>query len=176
MRRGKLREIALSKRSHLKSTRGIVALVDDEDYERINSHSWHIKTGKYVTYAKREIRINGKRHHVMMHREVLELSKGRNPVVDHKNGNGLDNQRNNLRATTDSINRMNSLLNQNNTSGLRGVMWYPRYNKWVVTIQTNKRNVFCGYHKDITDAERVYRQAVAKYRSPDIMCKENNHV
>lgn len=172
-----MQEILLSKRSRRQRAKGkVVSLVDDEDYDRINSYSWYIKTGKYVTYAKREIRINGKRCHVMMHREILGLPKGRNPVVDHKNGNGLDNQRNNLRATTNSVNRMNSLLNRNNTSGVRGVTWYPKYNKWAVVIQTNKEKVFCGYHEDITEAAKAYRQALGKYRSPDIMCKENNHV
>jgi hypothetical protein len=77
-------------------TQGLVALVDDEDYERLAQHKWCVlRTGSNV-YAKRTKRA------LLMHREVMLPPPGM--VVDHINHNGLDNRRSNLRICSQAEN------------------------------------------------------------------------
>lgn len=85
---------------------GLFALVDEEDYERIAAHRWHAKTiGRYA------IRWNVDRtQRIRMHREVMEVGPG--VLVDHANGDGLDNRRANLRICTPAQNTWNSRANQ----------------------------------------------------------------
>lgn len=85
-------------------TRGVCALVDEEDLARVSLHSWHVHTtGSDHVYAS--AKIEGRR--VLLHRFILEVSDDR--VVDHINNDGLDNRRDNLRVCTQSENLGNRL-------------------------------------------------------------------
>lgn len=82
-----------------------VALVDDEDYDKISSYNWSVITCKTTKYAKRYCGsgyINGR----SMHRMIMQPPD--NLVVDHKDGNGLNNQKSNLRICTRGQNISNS--------------------------------------------------------------------
>ena len=87
-------------------SRGLFALVDDEDYEWLNQWKWYAHgNGKWI-YALRQKRFkNGTRRPVRMHREILKVSK--EDWVDHKDGNGLNNCRDNIRIATISQNFIN---------------------------------------------------------------------
>ncbi len=97
----------------IKLTQGLFALVDDEDYERLNQFQWHASLGSRGTkmYAIRCIRVDGKKINIRMHREILGLPRefdGR--VGDHLNSDGLDNRRENLEIVTqeENMNRVPS--------------------------------------------------------------------
>lgn len=97
-------------------TQGKVALVDDDDYESLSKHKWYYQGG----YASRNITIAFKTRKVIkMHRIIM------NPppemVVDHKDRNRLNNQKNNLRICSYGQNRMNSKKNTNGRSRYKGV-------------------------------------------------------
>ena len=104
-------------------TKGKVALVDDEDYERLSAHSWHyLKDRKNQTgYATRAIYMpsTGSNRTVYMHREIVGAQTGE--VVDHANHDGLDNRRCNLRKCTPRQNGGKSLLCESNKTGFKGV-------------------------------------------------------
>lgn len=106
-------------------TQGKVALVDDEDFERINQFKWHCHGHKAtknrgpLDYALRNIRIGSRRTTRLMHREILNLTP-EDPGVDHWDRNGLNNQKTNLRPASQSQNLMNQLPGRSNT-GYKGV-------------------------------------------------------
>jgi hypothetical protein len=75
-----------------------VALVDDEAFARIDRHRWSLMGD----VARRTVRIGGRAHTVLMHREVVGATVGDGTSVEHANGNRLDNRRDNLRVKPSS--------------------------------------------------------------------------
>jgi hypothetical protein len=135
-------------------TQGKVTLVDDEDYERFIKWNWiamlNNSSGRW--YAYRNDRILGKRVRIWMHREILGLRPGRIPEVDHKNGDGLDNRRANLRVANRSNNSCNKRARLDNTSGYKDVVFDKRSGKWLVQVQLDSKRVHLGYYRDKLDA------------------------
>lgn len=95
-------------------TQDQVALVDDEDWEELSKYKWYARWDKKLKsfYAIRNIRLNGKKTSLMIHRQIMKLCKGDKRQVDHVNHNTLDNRKCNLRIVT---NRQN-LWNRKNQS------------------------------------------------------------
>lgn len=86
-------------------TQGLVALYDEEDADLICAHKWHAKTRKNTSYAATNVKIDGRYRWRTMHRLLLQPPVGM--VIDHINGNGLDNRRCNLRVCTQAENMRN---------------------------------------------------------------------
>ena len=103
-------------------------LVSSEDYCYLSRYTWMIERQKYTMYAKTYIYVDGQRKTIKMHRMIMSnfgLKDGQ--IVDHINGNGLDNRRENLRIVTSSENSLNRInIRSDNTSGVKGV--HLRYN------------------------------------------------
>jgi hypothetical protein len=97
---------------------------------------------------------------VEMHREVLGLSPGDGIICDHKNQNGLDNQKSNLIRSTKILNGLNCKTYSNNTSGIRGVSFRKSINKWVAHIRINRRKTYLGAFGNKEDAARAYCSAL----------------
>jgi len=91
----------------IKLTQGKVAFVDDEDFEYLNQFKWHAVKNRNTFHAKRNksIKHNKPRELLYMHREIINAPK--NLMVDHRDHNGLNNQRSNLRLCNNSQNHMN---------------------------------------------------------------------
>ena len=88
-------------------TQGFITEVDDQDYDYLNQFSWRVMNSGWTCYAIRDkVMEDGTRTTVLMHRELMNTPDGM--VTDHINGNGLNNQRYNLRACTYSENRLNT--------------------------------------------------------------------
>jgi HNH endonuclease len=104
-------------------TRGFVALVDDADADLVLPYKWYAARNRDVIYARRKVRIDGKQHDLGMHYAILPLQPGF--VTDHRDGNGLNNQRSNLRYATLSENAMNRRMRRDNTAGAKGVVPIP---------------------------------------------------
>ncbi len=103
--------------SEIPLSRGLVAVVDDEDYGRLVSIGpWHAHRSGRNFYASRSAWVNGRCRTIRMH----NLITGQ-PYIDHVNGNGLDNRRVNLRQATHIQNMRNRRTGSNNTSGFKGV-------------------------------------------------------
>lgn len=131
-------------------TKNKVALVDDADFPSVSCHRWHQKKSKNITYAR--ALFNG--HRVSMHRFILIVPK--NLVVDHINGNGLDNRRSNLRICTQSQNMMNQKRHHDSKSSYKGI-WFSRdTKKWGVRIKAYGKRHYAGLFGTAVEAAKVY--------------------
>ncbi len=146
----------------IKLTQGKVALVDDIDYEYLNQWKWCASKDGNTFYAKRNIKQNGKWTTISMH-QVLAKRLDFKDSADHKNKNGLDNQRSNLRPATQKQNLENLGIPKNNTSGHKGVYWYKRYLKWTAKIRHNGKHIHLGYFDKIEDAIHARKIGEDKY-------------
>ena len=118
----------------IKLTKGKVATVDDADFEMLNKHKWHLCRKTHKEYAYRRDYTNGKPGKmVSMHRVILEAKPG--STIDHINGDGLDNRRNNLKFVNKSQNGFNSGPKSYNTSGFKGVEKFG--NNWKASVKIN---------------------------------------
>lgn len=141
-------------------SRGLVALVDDEDYETLNRYKWSAKLSNGIFYAARSAkREDGKKTTVYMHHELIGKKKGLH--VDHSDGNSLNNQRYNLNHVTPRQNAQNRHMPRSST--LPGVSWNKRAKKWVAQIRINNRIKHLGYYINEYDAYLDYKKAVEKY-------------
>ena len=142
-------------------TRGMVALVDDNDFEWLSQWKWYAVFSKGTYYAVRSHRnANGKRTSIKMHRQILDITDS-SIQVDHKNLKSLDNQRDNLRACTAVENCRNRSV-RIGTSQFKGVCWKKKHNQWVVRIRVNGRLIHLGYFKNEIEAARVYDSMAIK--------------
>ena len=148
-----MKEIPLSK--------GKVALVDDEDYEWLSQWKWSCFSDSHANYAVRNDYSSEKIKHLRMHRVITDAPKGMD--VAHLDGDGLNNQRSNLRVCTHAQNIQNAKMRSHNKSGYRGVSWYKTRNKWRACIAVNKKFIHLGFFDDKEEAARVYQEAAVKY-------------
>tara|TARA_R110002096_G_scaffold299914_1_gene494671 strand:- start:184 stop:747 length:564 start_codon:yes stop_codon:yes gene_type:complete len=152
----------------IKLTQDQWALVDDEDYDRLNEHKWcataNKQRGKFYFYVVRASPrdSNGKRKPIRMHREITNAPKGK--MVDHINGNPLDNRKENLRVCTNQENLRNRGKSKNNKSGYKGVSYRKKakdmineHSKpWWAFIAGNGKGGYLGVYKTKEEAARVY--------------------
>ncbi len=141
-------------------TRHKYALVDPQDYQKLAPYHWHLFEGKSKNcYAIRYE--DGK--FTKMHRVIMNAPAGK--IVDHKNGNGLDNTRANLRFATCAQNNYNVRRTKKGSSRYRGVCCHKRKrtNKWHAYINYNGKKLFLGYFENEQDAARAHDEAAKKY-------------
>lgn len=117
-------------------TKGMVALVDDEDFESLSHHKWSALKSPNGFYAVRQFRKNGKQNFVYMHRQILHPSKKHS--VDHIDHDSLNNQKSNLRSCVHSQNLKNMTIHKDNHSGFKGVSWHGAMKKWNSQIVCGK--------------------------------------
>tara|TARA_B100000959_G_C14601653_1_gene468356 strand:+ start:146 stop:628 length:483 start_codon:yes stop_codon:yes gene_type:complete len=141
----------------IKLTRGFVALVDDEDFERVSKLKWHATEISSIDYAKHSYHENGKNLTLYLHRFVMKITD-RRCVVDHIDRDGLDCRKKNLRVCTQAQNTMNGVGSKNSTSKYKGVSLVKRNKKWRSQIMKNGKNMSLGDFKSEIEAARVYNE------------------
>ena len=148
----------------IKLTQDKVDIVDDADFERLNKHKWYALKDHNTFYAVRSIYLPcGKMTLISMHREILGLGHGDPQQGDHRNHNGLDNRRDNLRICTNSQNQHNQKPYKNCSSAYKGVFWHKRHNKWQAQITFNDHSIHLGYFNSEIDAAKAYDRAAIEY-------------
>jgi hypothetical protein len=137
-------------------TRGKVAIVDEEDFDLLNVRHWRvINFEKSNTYAATVIN----KKIVFMHR--LLMKNNDTMLVDHINGNGLDNRKTNLRYCTHSQNMRNRKLSYNSSTGFKGVHNCSN-GRYRVQITFNNKRISIGRFDDILFAAKAYDDTARK--------------
>lgn len=135
-------------------SRGMLAIVDDEDYERLCSFNWFAYEGNSTFYAQRHklgVNRNESRPFILMHREILNVVDP-SILVDHIDGNGLNNQKSNLRECNRSQNKQNGKVYKCSKTGYRGVTYRKDLNKFRSKISFNGKEIHLGYFKTAIEA------------------------
>ena len=135
-------------------TRGRNTIVDDSDYELLINYKW-TSTGSNGSYYAYNDDLG------FMHRYLMNLSNGQS-LVDHKDGDSLNNQRHNLRLCTHRQNMCNRKSMKNSTSKYLGVFWEKARSKWVAQISINNKLKKLGYFKTELEAGILYNKASRK--------------
>lgn len=139
-------------------TQGKVALVDDEDYERVSQFKWHAKRvpDSDLFYAARNVaNPYGRRGYQRLHSFILDATPAQE--IDHWDGDGLNNTRANLRFATTAQNQANRRRSRNNTTGFKGVSWCR--GRYRARIKINSRYTSLGVYDSGPEAARAYDQA-----------------
>jgi hypothetical protein len=151
----------------------IEVLISPED-DDLAKYKWCIHRG----YAARNIRDTSANSQVLisLHRTILERKLGRklepHEQTDHINRDKLDDRRENLRLATRSENSRNRVLQNNNTSGLRGVTKHRK--RWVAQISIDGKTVNLGTFDTKQEASEVYLQKYHEMHHeypPEIICE-----
>ena len=150
-------------------SQGKFALVDDEDYDWLSQWKWSLKKAGTKVYAFRQRRKSeetlGLPCTVYMHRVLCAAKR-----VDHKDGDGLNNQKENLRPCTVSQNCWNVGKFSTNTSGHKGAFWHKGTNKWRAQISCNGKSKHLGYFDSVEEAAEAYKEAAKRLHGEFAKC------
>lgn len=135
-------------------TQGKVALVDDEDFKWLSQWKWQLKTDRSGNqYASRmQSGPNGVRKLVLMHIVVKPPPEGM--INDHRDGNGINNQKQNLRAATRSQNCMNRRSRKQH--GFKGIAFQKNLKKWTASVRTKGKYYHLGVFGTAREAAEAY--------------------
>ena len=141
-------------------TQGKTALIDVCDLDIVKDYNWYAAKSRNVYYAQRMERRVGRKA-IKLHRALLSPPEGY--VVDHINGDGLDNRRCNLRIATQQENHQNQITPKHNTSGVKGVSWHSRDLVWYANIRVSGRLIYIGKFRDFEAACAARLEAERRY-------------
>jgi hypothetical protein len=152
-------------------TKGFVCLVDDADHTRVSAHKWHVhidQRGRMYAASKKS------GHTIYMHRFICKVTD-RRVKVDHRDGDGLDNRRENLRICSTAQNSMNQRKHRDGlTSRFKGVFWNKRDKKFQASIKVNGHSHFLGSFGDEIEAARAYNAAALEHFGEFALCNSVN--
>jgi hypothetical protein len=129
-------------------------LFDTEDFEKIKEYYWSVDAAGYVNTSKNHKKIK-------LHRFIMNCEQ--DMVVDHINHQKNENRKSNLRIATIVENVRNSKISKRNTSGVTGVRWHKRYNKWIANIVVYGKTIHLGYYDVFEEAVKARKKAEEKY-------------
>ena len=153
-------------------TQNKISLLDDEDYHLISDKLWFIKESGDCYYATTDDRamLNGVRIGKTISMHSLIMSCPKDFVVDHINGNGLDNRKKNLRIITAKENSARILRRKGKVKNYRGVKYDLDRNKWHASINNNGKVTFIGRYNTEVEAALAYdRQSLIMNRNNAIL-------
>lgn len=139
--------------------------IDSDDVEKVlGAGTWAVMEDNRSDnfYVCRNINVNGKGTRQLIHRFIMGTPKGL--VVDHLNHDTLDNRKSNLRSVTHAENQQNRKgASKHSKTGIRGVSFDKKSNKWRAQIAVNCKKMFLGLFDDIKSAEQAVIEARKQY-------------
>lgn len=144
-----MKEITLS--------RNKTTVVDNENFDELSKYKWYFD-GYYA--VRNEKTRKNKTKIILMHRQIMREPKGKR--IDHEDGNGLNNQKYNLRLCSHAENMRNSKKPINNTSGYKGVHFNKKAKKFQAYISVDNKNKHLGLFNNPIDAALAYNNAAKK--------------
>lgn len=137
--------------------------IDASDFDLINRFHRYVSVNS-GNYAYMRLKNDSD---IFLHRLLMGLPPRFNNkdtlIVDHINGNTLDNRKSNLRIIKKELNPINCRIYNNNTSGCKGVSFLKRLNKWQVEIHINNKRIYLGIYESFDEAVKVRKAAEEKY-------------
>ncbi len=122
---------------------GLFTIIDDSDFDKVSKYTWYIGRGNYATTTT--INVSG----ISLHRFIIKPPS--DMVVDHIDGDRLDNRKSNLRVCTHSENLKNRIKHdRSGTSKYKGVTYNRECGKWISRIRVDNVKYGLGsYHNEI---------------------------
>ncbi len=146
------------KEIHLKG--GLISQVDDGDFDLVSRRSWNARIWDGLTHARTTVTRKGVSKTVFMHNMIM----GGDGIIDHRDGNGLNNQRHNLRRVTNAQNLQNSQKRRDGSSRFKGVNRIgQRRHTWRARIVVSGRSVHLGNFANEAEAAVAYDAAARKH-------------
>lgn len=142
--------------AYVQLTKGAEAVIDADDIQLVAGKNW-CKHNEYAATSTKDA--EGRRRLVRMHNLIAAPASGF--VVDHINGNGLDNRRSNLRLATASENQCNRRAASNIASGLKGAYWDKSKGKYGAEIKVRGQRYKLGRYSTAEEAHAAYADAAA---------------
>jgi hypothetical protein len=143
-------------------TQGLFASVDDDDFEELSKFKWYASKDRNSYYARRtEYLPDGKQKTVWMHRQILSLADS-NIHCDHIDGDGLNNQKFNLRPCLPGQNRLNARRRKDSGTGAKGVIRMRRSTKFYAQTGHEGKRISLGSFETLDEARNAYNEAAKK--------------
>lgn len=139
---------------------------DLEDYDKIKEYTWYMDSKGYIR-TNMYNRNTNKRDYMFMHDFIMGLEHNMVTNADHIGGYCTvnDNRKSNLRVATNSENNINQRVRKDNTSGIKGVNWDDKKQKWISRISVNKKRIYLGAFDDIEEAIKIRKEYENKYHN-----------
>lgn len=140
-------------------TRNKTAVIDFDDFEKVRGMKFYAQSCQNLWYAAKNKHVNGKRKLLYLHRIIMGAKPGQ--LIDHINGDGLDNRRENLRVVTHAQNVKNWRKHAPASSRYKGVRFHA--NSWEVQINVNRKRIYIGRFQNEIDAAKAYDESARRY-------------
>ena len=136
--------------AYIPLTKGYEAIIDADDVKLLNDFNWSACLSKGTFYAVRTEYSSGAKRKVSLHHLIFKPLSGF--VIDHIDGNGLNNSRTNLRYASSEQNAQNRRIGPLNTTGFKGVCYRKCRKKWVVSITKSGKRHHVGEYFNLESA------------------------